>query len=176
MSHVSARTTDVHYLRVLAATTGHQPSIDPPLTVSEANRRRHEIVMMPSTTENIGHRALSAVSQQTSPDDQPTSRRPRPLHPGRHASTLPTGVTAASTWTRSNAADTRPHKVSRSLTCRPTHGASSSGELWLAHSGVEVVKKWPTFFSPARATKSRRRHFVDFDFDTGMTVSWCAIH
>jgi len=134
-SSVSARNTDVHYLRGRATTAGHQLSIYPLLlTASEASRRRHVVDKTSSTAANIERHAAasSAVSRPTSPDDhRARRRRPRQLQPGRRASTLPTGVTAVSTWTRSNAADTRPRTVSRSPKPRRTllNGGSNSGAV-----------------------------------------------
>jgi len=138
MSSVSARSTDVRYPRGRATTVGRQLSVDPSaLTpVSEATRRRQVVDTTSSTSANIGHHHAScAVSRLTSAAEHPARRCPPwQVRRGRLASTPPTGVTAPSTWTRSNADDTpRPPTVTESRTRRqtPPNDDSSSGALRL---------------------------------------------
>lgn len=114
---------------------GRQLSVDRgPTTVTVASPRRRVVDRTPSTAENTGHHALSAVSRPTSAIDQPALPRPRPRHPRRRAPTPPTVITAVSTSTRSNVDDTRPHTVSRRRAPRRTPiNAGSNSDVPVSH-------------------------------------------
>lgn len=125
---MSARNADTGSRRGYITTARHQ-------VVSEISRPRRRDVGTTSTwttKDTSARHALYAVSRPTTLVGQRPPRRPRQRPPRRPrqgqqcASTLSTGVTAVSTWTRSNNVDdTRPRTLSKRLT--PLYAASCSG-------------------------------------------------